>query len=228
MVFELGDQIIFPPVIYAEEDGLLAVGGDLNVDRLILAYSSGIFPWFNPEDPIMWWSPNPRPIFIPGAIKTSKSLRATIRKKPYEIFIDRDFQGVLEACANTERKGQPSGTWLIDEMQAAYLRLHELGYAHSVEAWKDNQLVGGLYGVNLGKAFFGESMFYRERDASKIAFYHLSEFLKKHDFHFIDGQVTNDHLLSLGAQEISRNEYLKRLEAALKYPTDANIWKQTI
>lgn len=226
MIFELGKAIAFPPADYAEPDGLLAVGGDLNIDRLIAAYSSGIFPWFNPEDPILWWSPDPRPIFIPGKIRITKSLRRTLAKNLFKITFDNDFQGVLQACAQTPRKGVEA-TWLTQEMQEAYTLLHEHGYAHSVEAWQNNALVGGLYGVNIGKAFVGESMFHRVTDASKVAFYYLSEFLAAHDFHFIDGQVTNDHLLSLGAIEISREEYLFRLYQSNKHKTDRDIWKET-
>ena len=227
MIFEIGKEIAFPPPVYAEPDGLLAVGGDLNIDRLLTAYSSGIFPWFNANDPILWWSPDPRPIFIPGKIKVSKSLRKAIEKNLFQITIDRDFSGVLEGCANTPRH-EENATWLTEEMKEAYTLLHNHGYAHSVEAWQNHNLVGGLYGVNIGKAFFGESMFYKVTDASKVAFYHLSEFLAKNDFHFIDGQVSNPHLISLGAMEISREEYLYRLYKSNKFSTNRDIWKEVI
>jgi len=227
MIFELGKEIAFPPPAYAEPDGLLAIGGDLNIDRLLTAYSSGIFPWFNPDDPILWWSPDPRPIFIPGQIRVTKSLRKTINKNTFKITIDKAFKDVLEGCAKTPRRGE-TATWLTEEMKEAYTHLHLHGYAHSVEAWQNNELVGGLYGISLGKAFFGESMFHSVTNASKVAFYYLSEFLAQQKFHFIDGQVTNPHLLSLGAIEVSREEYLLRLHKAMKFSTEREIWKEGI
>ena len=225
MIFELGKEIVFPPPAYAEPDGLLAIGGDLNIDRLLSAYSSGIFPWFNPENPILWWSPDPRPIFIPGQIRITKSLRKTIQKQLFQITFNQAFEQVLEGCAHTPRHGEMT-TWLTEEMKEAYIHLHLHGYAHSVETWQNGILVGGLYGVSIGKAFFGESMFHRISNASKVAFYYLSEFLAKHKFLFIDGQVTNPHLLSLGAIEISREEYLLKLHQSNKFKTDRTIWER--
>ena len=223
MIFELGQQIAFPPAVYAEPDGLLAFGGDLNIDRLLTAYSSGIFPWFNPDDPILWWSPDPRPLIYPDRMRVTKSLRRTIAKGKFDISFDTDFKAVIENCAKVPRKGQ-DGTWLTAEMKEAYLNLHKHGYCHSVEARLDGELVGGLYGVALGKAFFGESMFHKVSDASKVAFYYLCKKLNDKEFHFIDGQVSTPHLLSLGAVEVSRDLFLKKLGEALKYPTERDFW----
>jgi len=202
----------------------LAIGGDLSVERLLNAYSSGIFPWFNQKDPILWWSPNPRPIIIPGKMRMTKSLAKLIKSNVFSLSIDKSFEAVIEACAKTLREGK-AGTWITTEMKNAYVSLHKMGFCHSAEAWKDGKLVGGLYGVALGKAFFGESMFHSESNASKVAFYHLSEFLAINDFHFIDGQVSNPHLISLGAIEIDREDFLRRLQKALKFTTDNKIWK---
>jgi leucyl/phenylalanyl-tRNA--protein transferase len=223
MIFELGEHIFFPPPEYSEPDGLLAVGGDLNIDRLILAYSQGIFPWFNPEDPILWWSPDPRPVVVPGKMRVTKNLARLIRRKKFTVTFDREFETVINRCADTFRPGQP-GTWLTPQMKEAYINLHNHGYCHSVEVWLDGKLAGGLYGVALGKAFFGESMFHAVTDASKVAFYHLSEYLAAKGFHLIDGQVSTPHLLSLGAVEIPRDKFLIMLREALKFPTDARKW----
>src|SRR5512133_1018213 len=162
----------FPDPATAEHDGLLAVGGDLSIESLITAYSMGIFPWFNEESPILWWSPDPRMVLFPEKFIISDSLRQSLRNGRYTVKIDNDFNGVISHCASVKRKGQ-SGTWITDEMKQAYIMLHKAGYAHSFETWHDDELVGGLYGVSLGRAFFGESMFYSMRDASKIAFHML-------------------------------------------------------
>lgn len=223
MVFRLGDENIFPHPDYAEDDGLLAIGGDLSPERLIQAYASGIFPWFNSGDPILWWSPNPRPVFTPGEMKVSKSLRQSIKKKNYQVKYDHAFGKVLELCAKTLRNGE-SGTWLTKPMRGAYQKLHEMGIAHSVEIWENDIMVGGLYGVALGRAFFGESMFHLKPDASKVAFYYLDYVLKEKDFHFIDGQVVTEHLLSLGAKEVKRDDFLKMLSRALEEPTIIGHW----
>ncbi|OQW41626.1 MAG: leucyl/phenylalanyl-tRNA--protein transferase [Proteobacteria bacterium SG_bin4] len=201
----------FPPLEKALDDpnGLLAVGGDLSPQRLIEAYRSGIFPWFNEDEPIFWWSPDPRMVLFPGELKISRSLRKTLHKDCYQIRADTAFTQVMQACA-APRKGQ-SGTWIHPEMIAAYTALHDMGLAHSVETWIDGELVGGLYGVALGKVFFGESMFSRSTDASKIAFVHLVKQLQYWEFGLIDCQVKTRHLASLGAREISRVSFSRQL-----------------
>jgi leucyl/phenylalanyl-tRNA--protein transferase len=220
------DTIIeFPDPRKADDDGLVAVGGELSTSYLIAAYAQGIFPWFNEKDPILWWSPNPRMVLIPEDFKLRKSLKQVINSKRFEVKIDKDFRGVIRNCRNVKRKEQ-EGTWITNEMLEAYIDLHDFGIAHSFETYQDGQLVGGLYGVSLGKAFFGESMFFNEPDASKVAFYHLVEWCKQHSFHFIDAQQSTSHLKSLGAKEISRNEFLNSLNEALKHPTKQGVWKR--
>jgi leucyl/phenylalanyl-tRNA--protein transferase len=208
----LPDDYQFPPVSSAltEPNGLLAVGGDLSPSRLLAAYRQGIFPWFSPGDPLLWWSPDPRMVLIPSAFRCTRSLAKTLRNANYEIRFDTSFRAVMTACANAPREGQ-NGTWIDPAMIDAYCRLHELGYAHSIETWRENQLVGGLYGVAIGKAFFGESMFAKVRDASKIALAHLCEHLRRHDFGIIDCQMETAHLASLGAQPIARADFVDRL-----------------
>lgn len=225
MIFNLGEEIIFPPVDSSEPDGLLAFGGDLSPERLLTAYSSGIFPWYNPDDPILWWSPNPRPVFVDAKMKISKSLHQIINRKTYSVSFDKAFESVLMYCSSVPRVGQ-DGTWLTDEMKKAYIKLHQLGYCHSVETWLDGKLVGGLYGVAIGKAFVGESMFHLADNASKVAFFHLSELLMKWNFHFIDGQVSTPHLLSLGAVETPRNEYISQLNEAVRFESKNFLWSQ--
>jgi len=226
MIFQLTDDLIFPDPNFADESGLLAIGGDLSVNRLLLAYSNGIFPWFNENDPIMWWSTPKRPVFYPGKIKVSKSLKQVIRKDMFEIRIDTCFEDVMRGCAQIRRDG--GGTWINDDMIKAYTKLHELGFAHSFECFLEGEIAGGLYGISLGKAFFGESMFYRVSNASKVAFFALSEYLKDKDFHFIDSQVTNDHLLSLGAQKVNRKKFMEMLQEALKHETQPGKWDNTL
>ena len=226
MIFQLPDEVVFPDPGLAEEDGLLAIGGDLSTERLLLAYSYGIFPWFNEGDPVLWWSPPVRPVFYPGKIKVSKSLKQVIRKDMFEIRMDTCFEDVMRACGEIRKDGE--GTWINEEMIEAYTKLHELGFAHSVECFLDGELAGGLYGISLGKAFFGESMFFKVSNASKVAFFALSEYLKDREFHFIDSQVTNDHLLSLGAKEIDRKQFMKMLDEALKTETEQGRWINTI
>ncbi len=191
-----------------EPDGLLAVGGDLSPERIITAYLNGIFPWYSHGQPILWWTPNPRAVLFPEKLHISKSLKKTLRKKTFRTTMNQAFEQVIYSCAETPRKNQ-DGTWITDEMQQAYLYLHQLGFAHSAECWLDDKLVGGLYGLALGKVFFGESMFSHQSNASKIAFVHLLDELKKSDYALIDCQVTTDHLLSLGAEEIPRDQFLK-------------------
>jgi leucyl/phenylalanyl-tRNA---protein transferase len=213
-VFRLTEDLAFPPSELAEDDGLLAVGGDLSVDRLILAYSMGIFPWYSDGYPILWWSPNPRLILIPQELKVSRSLRQTIKKDIYTITRDKAFEQVISNCADI-RKGEDDGTWITNEMKEAYIQLHNAGYAHSVEAWNADELAGGLYGVILGRAFFGESMFAKKTDASKVAFVKFAEFLIKRGFELIDCQVTTRHLINFGAREVPRTEFLEMLTKAL-------------
>ncbi|MBF0622730.1 MAG: leucyl/phenylalanyl-tRNA--protein transferase [Magnetococcales bacterium] len=215
-VDQLDPNKIFPPVALAEPNGLLAVGGDLSVERLLAAYRAGIFPWYSEMDPLMWWSPNPRMILLPDQLHVSRSLRKLIRKKPFKITINRAFDQVIRACS---QEREESGTWIIPEMIDAYVTLHNQGYALSVEAWQHQpdsppQLVGGAYGVCIGKAFFGESMFYRAPNASKVAFVYLVQHLHQHGYTLIDCQMNTDHLTRFGAFEVPRSAFLKRLNEA--------------
>jgi len=222
-VYQLSDTIAFPRPDLAEEDGLLAVGGDLSFERVLLAYEIGVFPWYNSNQPILWWSPPKRMILYPGKMKVSKSLRKAIVKGGFEVKIDTAFKKVMEQCANVRRKGQTE-TWINDQTITVFTKLHERGLAHSFEVWYKNELVGGLYGLSFGRAFFGESMFTEMTDASKVAFYHLHQFAVKQGFHFIDCQLHNDHLASLGAYEVPRTTYLKELSKALAYPDLKGKW----
>lgn len=192
-----------------EPNGLLAIGGDLSPQRLIKAYRQGIFPWYNEGQPILWWSPNPRAVLFPGQLKVSRSLSKTLKKDRFVITVDHAFQDVIRACAGPRRDSM--GTWITGELEAAYLRLHTLGVAHSVETWVHGELAGGLYGVALGRVFFGESMFHHHRDASKVALVHLVRQLQRWDYRLIDCQVSSGHLASLGAAEIDRAEFLDLL-----------------
>lgn len=202
----------FPPVKLADDDGLLAVGGSLTSERLLAAYRSGIFPWFNENQPILWWSPDPRMVLYPENFKVSKSLNQKIKNKYFSVTFNVAFTKVIKACAEIKRKNE-TGTWITPEMQKAYIELHRLGHTVSVEVWKDTELVGGLYGVDLPeqKIFCGESMFHKDTDASKIAFYHLVEKIKSKKYSLIDCQVYNKHLESFGAQEISRDLFISIL-----------------
>jgi leucyl/phenylalanyl-tRNA--protein transferase len=215
MIFRLTDEYVFPDPSLAEEDGLLAVGGDLRPDRIVAAYTQGIFPWFSPGDPILWWSPDPRLVLFPDNFKISSSLRQTLKSEVYTVTFDSCFEEVIRQCSLTRRKDQ-KGTWITAAMIRAYTQLHKLGYGHSVETWHRDQLVGGLYGLSIGKVFFGESMFYNEKDASKVALASLVDKLKAEEYHLIDCQMTTQHLLSLGATEISRESYLKLLHSGIK------------
>ncbi|MCZ7563950.1 MAG: leucyl/phenylalanyl-tRNA--protein transferase [Burkholderiales bacterium] len=218
----------FPPLERAlrEPNGLLAIGGDLSPRRLLDAYRRGIFPWFAAGDPILWWSPDPRMVLFPDELKVARSLAKALRNRRYEIRFDHDFDGVVRGCA-APRAGQAE-TWITPEMRAAYRRLHALGHAHSVETWTDGVLAGGLYGVALGRAFFGESMFTRVRDASKIAFVHLVARLRETGFGIIDCQMRTDHLASLGAREIPRAEFARRIAELVDYDPAPGIWRQPI
>lgn len=216
-VFSLSDQLIFPPPAYAEPDGLVAVGGDLQPDRLLLAYRTGIFPWFSPGDPILWWSPDPRFVMKPEEIKISKSMKQVLNRGIFRITYNQAFEQVISNCKSIPRDGQP-GTWITNEMKRAYCHLHDLGYAHSVEAWQDDKLVGGLYGVSLGGAFFGESMFSQVSNASKAAFIHLAKHLQTLTFSLIDCQMHTAHLESLGASNMDRDQFLNILDDELDRP----------
>lgn len=202
----------FPPVERAltEPNGLLCAGGDLSPARILTAYRHGIFPWFSAGEPILWWSPNPRMVLFPAEFRISRSLRKTLRRGDFSVRLDSAFAEVIDACAQTLRAGQP-GTWITPEMRNAYLKLHELGWAHSVETWNDGQLVGGLYGLAIGRMFYGESMFSLQTDSSKVAAAHLARFLESRDFGMVDCQMRTDHLASLGARQIPRGEFLERL-----------------
>lgn len=224
-VFRLTEELVFPPPEFAGPDGLLAVGGDLSVERLLLAYSQGIFPWYSEGHPILWWSPDPRLILFPWELKVSRSLRQTIKKGTYRVTMDRAFSEVVEKCAGVHR-AEDGGTWITPDMAKAYVRLHRSGFAHSVESWKDGELAGGLYGVALGRAFFGESMFATSPDASKVALVALVERLSEWDFDLVDCQVTTPFFKRMGAREIPRSEFLERLERALKKKAPAGKkWK---
>ena len=222
-VYLLSDNLIFPSPQLAPQEGLLAVGGDLSQERLLLAYRMGIFPWYSKDEPIMWWSPDPRLVLYPSELKVSKSLKKTIKKRLFQVTVDQAFESVIKACAQSRTRMQ-EGTWIVNDMIAAYCNLHESGLAHSVETWQAGKLTGGLYGVSLGKCFFGESMFTRTSNASKVAFVALVELLKTLNFNLIDCQVTTTHLLSFGAREIPRTRFLKELEKSLESTTIKNKW----
>ncbi len=222
-VYRLSKELIFPDPTLADPEGLLAVGGDLSPERLLLAYSMGIFPWYSDDQPILWWSPDPRLVVAPADVHISKSLKRTIKSDKFRVAFDTRFEDVINHCSEMKRADQ-AGTWITEEMIEAYCLLHLKGFAHSVETFFDGQLVGGLYGVSLGRAFFGESMFSTESDASKIALAVLAEKLAGWNFDFIDCQVTTDHLVRMGAGEISRDSFLERLNFALHYHTYRGSW----
>lgn len=217
----------FPPLELAlrEPNGLLCAGGDLTPQRLVQAYLNGIFPWFSPGEPILWWSPDPRMVLFPAEFHLSRSLRKTLRNGNYRVRLDTGFKAVIQACARTPRRDQP-GTWITPEIQAAYCKLHELGYAHSVETWVDEKLVGGLYGIAIGKMFYGESMFAHATDASKIAIAHLVRFLEEKGFGMIDCQMNTPHLSSLGAREIPRRHFIDRLRILTAIPPLCGRWPE--
>jgi len=222
-VYRLGPDCVFPPPENADSSGLLAVGGDLSPERLLLAYASGIFPWFDEEQPILWHSPDPRHVLIPCDVSVSRSLRRVLARTPFTLTLDTAFAKVIRACASAPRKDQ-DGTWITSHMIDAYERLHELGFAHSVEAWREGELVGGLYGVSLGGCFFGESMFTRCDDASKVAFVALVRQLSEWGFDLIDCQVQTDHLARFGARAWKRRDFLAALEKSLTQPTRRGMW----
>ena len=222
--------VTFPAVTNADQDGLLAMGGDLSVDTLVSAYRQGIFPWFNKDQPILWWSPDPRMVLVPSEIKISRSLAKKISQQRFSITCNQNFAQVINSCAlrsqmpNTQMSNGDD-TWITASMQRAYNTLHRQGYAHSIEAWDDGQLVGGLYGLALGDVFFGESMFSHATDASKVALAALCCWLRQHDYQLIDCQVSSDHLLSLGAKEISRELFLTSLKNINIHQASTNFAK---
>jgi leucyl/phenylalanyl-tRNA--protein transferase len=224
MIPWLNRNDLFPPIgrALATPNGLLCAGADLSPGRLIAAYSKGIFPWFSEGDPILWWSPDPRMVLFPGELRVSRSLRKTVARGAYETRFDHDFRAVIEACASP--RAADGGTWIVPEMIEAYVRLHELGFAHSVESWQEGRLAGGLYGLALGRVFFGESMFTRAPDASKAALVQLVERLKARGFRVIDCQQSTGHLASLGAREIPRKAFAQILEDSIQYPPVGERW----
>ena len=213
------DRLYFPSPDQALKEGLLAIGGDLSIERLLLSYSMGIFPWYSEDEPILWWTPDPRLVLFPDEFKISKSLRKIIRQKKYNITIDKAFEDVIKNCALTRDE-----TWIVNEMIEAYIKLHRAGFAHSFECWQSDELVGGLYGVSLGRSFFGESMFSKKNNTSKIAMASLVDFIKLHNFDMIDCQTPTNHLKSLGAIEISRKNFLDILKKSLKKKTIIGKW----
>lgn len=222
-VYQLSEEHVFPSPHLAAKEGLLAVGGDLTQARLLLAYSLGIFPWFSEGEPILWWSPDPRLVLYPDELKISKSLSKIIKKEVFRISVDSAFEQVIQDCARV-RLENGERTWIVDDMVKAYCRLHESGFAHSIEAWEGDYLAGGLYGVSLGRSFFGESMFTRVSNASKVAFVALVKYLRSLDFSMIDCQIPTGHLIRFGAREIPRTRYLKELGESLLSPTLKGKW----
>lgn len=222
-IYRLGRAVAFPDPALADPDGLLAVGGDLAPERLLTAYAQGIFPWYDDRSPILWWSPDPRLVLDPRELHVSRSLARTLRRGTYRVSADEAFADVIRRCAEKGRPGQ-RGTWITSEMMDAYNELHRLGFAHSFEAWDGDALAGGLYGVSLGAVFFGESMFADATDASKVAFARAVEWLASQGFGLVDCQVRTEHLVSLGAREIPRADFLARVAAALEAPTRRGRW----
>jgi leucyl/phenylalanyl-tRNA--protein transferase len=223
-IYRLTSQVAFPDPNNADPDGLLAYGGDLQPRRVLLAYALGIFPWPGETSwPLLWFSPDPRLVLLPSMLHVSKSLRKTLNKRCFEVRFDTAFEPVIHACATIPRRSE-QGTWITPAMQQAYCTLHALGFAHSVEAWADGVLVGGLYGVSLGAAFFGESMFAHRPEASKVAFVHLVQQLAAWDFHFVDCQMHTPHLARFGAVTWPRQRFLQALEQALQVPTRRGPW----
>ena len=220
-------NIPFPPARSANMQGVVACGGELSPTRILEAYRAGIFPWYAPGDPILWWSPNPRCIMLPYEFKKRKSLDKRIRNGGFEVRFDHDFSATIRGCREVDDRVE-SGTWIVEDMIKAYESLHEMGYAHSIEAYLDGELVGGLYGVSLGSAFFGESMFAKVADASKVAFAALVEFAMDEGFTFIDCQIPTDHLLSLGAICVERDLFLEMLADSSEYETFLGSWSEKL
>lgn len=217
------ERFRFPDPSDATPEGIVGAGGNLSPGVLLSAYSQGVFPWFSEGDPVLWWSPDPRFVILPETLHCSKTMRKVLRQKRFRLTVDSDFGAVIRSCASVPRAHE-DGTWITDQMQQAYIRLHELGYAHSVEARLNGELVGGLYGVSLGRVFFGESMFSFQSDASKAAFIPFARYLFSNGFALIDSQVYTGHLSSLGGVEIPRDEFLSRLYPALRAPSCRGNW----
>jgi leucyl/phenylalanyl-tRNA--protein transferase len=223
-IFLLSDDIAFPSPYLASKEGLLAVGGDLTQKRLLLAYRMGIFPWFSNNEPIMWWSPDPRLVLFPEEIRISKTLKKILKKKMFHVTMDSAFDQVINQCAQARLQNNQA-TWIVEEMIDAYCKLHEFGFAHSVEAWHQGELAGGVYGVSLGGCFFGESMFTQVSNASNVALVKLVEYLLSLSFDMIDCQIFTEHLIRFGAKEIPRVRFLEKLNASLKKPTLKGRWR---
>ncbi|MCX6584455.1 MAG: leucyl/phenylalanyl-tRNA--protein transferase [Candidatus Aminicenantes bacterium] len=225
-IYLLGESTVFPAAENANREGIVAVGGDLSPERLLNAYAGGIFPWYSDGDPILWWSPSPRMVLFPGELHVSKSMRKLLQKVPpwFHWTVDRHFREVIENCRTAPRKGQ-AGTWITNEMREAYICLHELGFCHSLEVWRGKELVGGIYGLSLGKCFFGESMFSKVRNASKFAFITLAQQLLQREFLMLDCQVPSGHLRTLGAREIPRKKFLGLLKQGLQSKTLVGKWE---
>ncbi|MEN8231232.1 MAG: leucyl/phenylalanyl-tRNA--protein transferase [Thermodesulfobacteriota bacterium] len=223
-IFQLTDKLIFPPAELAENNGLLAIGGDLSPERLLLAYRRGIFPWYSEGEPLLWWSPSPRLVIFPAEFKVPKRLSRLMRQEKYSVTMDIAFRQVITACADTDAR-QEKGTWITDEMIEAYCHLHDMGYAHSVECWLDDDLVGGLYGISLGSTFFGESMFSKEPNSSKIALVHLMNKLQEWNFDLIDCQMKTEHLMQFGAREIPGNEFQRLLDKSSARDDQKGKWQ---
>ncbi len=214
----------FPHPELANEDGIVAIGGDLSPQRLLIAYQIGLFPWFNPDDPILWWSPDPRFVLFPDKLKVAKSMRTYFNQNKYKVTCDREFEKVMRSCQINERKGQSGGTWISEEMIEAYSQLHELGFAHSVEVWDGEALVAGLYGIGLGKIFYGESMFTNVSNGSKFGFISLVRELEKQGYWLIDCQQETNHLKSMGAEPMVRKEFLEYMDRNAKEQTKPEKW----
>jgi leucyl/phenylalanyl-tRNA--protein transferase len=223
-IYALPEEFIFPDPRQADGSGLIAVGGDLHPERVLRGYASGIFPWYSEGQPILWHSPDPRFVLELSELKVHRSLKQKLRKRPFALRMDTAFERVIHRCARSPRPGQ-DGTWITRAMLDAYIRLHREGYAHSVEAWDGDELVGGLYGVSLGHAFFGESMFTSQPDASKVAFVCLVSELARWGFDLLDSQVFTEHVARFGAKEIPRSDYLRRLQRTLRHPTHSGMWR---
>ena len=222
-VFLLSDDIAFPSPHLAPKEGLLAVGGDLTQKRLLMAYRMGIFPWFSNNQPIMWWSPDPRLVLFPDEIRVSRTLKKIIKKKVFHVTMDSAFDQVINQCAQVRLQNNQA-TWIVEEMIDAYCKLHEFGYAHSVEAWHQGELAGGIYGVSLGRCFFGESMFMQVSNASNVALVKLVEYLLSLSFDMIDCQIVTEHLIRFGAKEIPRARFLEKLNASVEKPSLRGRW----
>ena len=227
-VFLLSEEVAFPDPRLASDEGILAVGGDLSVARILLAYRLGIFPWFNPEDPILWWCPDPRCVMFPSDLRVAKSMRSYFNQQKFSVTFDRNFPEVIHNCREIRRKGQGGGTWISDDIEASYTELHHMGYAHSVEVWEDGNLVGGLYGLAIGKCYFGESMFAHVSNASKFGFISLVWELEKRGFQLIDCQQQTRHLESLGAVLLPRARFLNILRDNNHLPDDYGSWRDWI